>query len=371
MKLVAAISDVTVGYGTPQMPALMTSVARHFGVGACMIEPAQPELPPRHNRFPSFQFHRVFTTSHPHSSLGRAEYIWHAARLLNSIRPDVLVIGCTYALPVLFKLRRQPSLVIYYCLESIPFYGEFDVALNSELEDRVDVVIFPEENRAAMEVSRCGFHGIDKVVMLNATSAASALCPPEPRSRRNGRILYAGTINREQTFADYYTRPQVQNLPIDLYGPARFPNETARAAFLDSFHGRIRYCGILDAATLEPLRRYYVYSIVAWNPTNENQRFAAPNKLFESIAAGLPPIAAPHPQCEEILSRHRCGLLMPDWSFDGFQETLHRAMNLYETDTWDEMVANCAQAANIELNWDKQFEKLLPFLKPRISPAGV
>jgi glycosyltransferase involved in cell wall biosynthesis len=124
----------------------------------------------------------------------------------------------------------------------------------------------------------------------------------------------------------------------------------------------VRYGGTLGASRLAEIRGDYIYSIVAWNPTNENQRFAAPNKFFESIAAGVPPIAAPHPQCEEVLSRYRCGLLMPDWGFDAFHDTIQKALRIYETDAWDEMVAQCARAAKADLNWDAQFEKLLPYL---------
>jgi len=31
----------------------------------------------------------------------------------------------------------------------------------------------------------------------------------------------------------------------------------------------------------------YCYSIVAWNPDNENQLYAAPNKFFEPIAGAF------------------------------------------------------------------------------------
>jgi glycosyltransferase involved in cell wall biosynthesis len=361
--LVAAISDVTIGYGSPQMPALVSSVAEHFGAEACMVEPAQPELPARHSQFPSFQFHRIATTAHPHSPLGRAEYIWQGARALNRIRPDVLIVGCTYSLPVVFKLQRRPSLVLYYCLESIPFYGGFDVDLNSHLGDRVDVAIFPEENRAVREVMRCGFHGLAKVVMLNTTNRAAAPALIRPRPMRNGRILYGGTISREQTFADYFADQRLSDFPIDLFGALRFKDTGDRSRFIEALHGNVRYHGTLSASRLAARRGEYIFSIVAWNPTNENQHFAAPNKFFESIAAGVPPIAAPHPQCEEILRRYRCGILMPDWSFGAFRDTIRKALAFYENDAWDEMVANCVHAAQVELNWETQFSRLLPYLK--------
>ena len=49
-------------------------------------------------------------------------------------------------------------------------------------------------------------------------------------------------------------------------------------------------------------------------PVTTAQRYAAPNKFFDAIACGTPPICAPHPQCVEVIRKWRCGLLVDDWS---------------------------------------------------------
>ena len=95
-----------------------------------------------------------------------------------------------------------------------------------------------------------------------------------------------------------------------------------------------------------------------WNPKTESQLYAAPNKLFESIGAGVPPLAAPHPQCKKIIDRYGCGLLLDDWSLDALLDGLERASRIYSTGKWDEMVAGCEEAFTGELNWERQFEKL-------------
>ena len=153
---IAVVSDVTIGYGSPQVPLLAGSLREHYGAASSVdiIEPAQPELAPRHGQFPAFTIHRVATADHPHSPVGRTEYVWRAAKLVNRLKPDVLVISCTYCLPVLFRLNRRPRKVIYYSIESIPFYGEFDVEMNRKVAPLLDVVIFPEENRAVLETGR-------------------------------------------------------------------------------------------------------------------------------------------------------------------------------------------------------------------------
>lgn len=117
------------------------------------------------------------------------------------------------------------------------------------------------------------------------------------------------------------------------------------------------YRGVLDAIELAEVRKRYAYSAVAWNPDNENHLYAAPTKFFEAIADGVPPVAAPHPQCRLIRDRYRCGILMAYWSFDSFLKALRKAVNIHGAPEWQEMVANCARVAS-ELNWEVQFEKL-------------
>jgi hypothetical protein len=64
-----------------------------------------------------------------------------------------------------------------------------------------------------------------------------------------------------------------------------------------------------------------------------------------------------------LIDRYKCGILMGDWSAGEFFGALDRALRLYETDAWHEMVSNCATAVRQELTWDHQFEKLKVHLK--------
>lgn len=361
MKVVA-VSDVTTGYGTPQLPLLTTSLADHYRAEAFVIEPVQPELQGNRMLPASLRMLRVPTADHPHTDSGRTEYIWRAAQLINDINPDVLIVSCTYCLPVVFRTHRRPKRVLYYSLESIPFYGEFDVQMNRRLGDRVDVVIFPEENRATREISRCGFEKAAPVILYNATARADSLREPLPAGLRNGRFLYAGLIGADQTFANYYTDRRLRGVGIDLFGSIRETDAGRRKAFVDALKGDICYRGHVPNSELQELRRSYFYSIVMWNPSTENQLYAAPNKFFESVADGVPPIAAPHPQCSQLIRRYGCGVLMPDWSFEGFQQALQRATANRGSDEWQSMVDGCRRATEQELNWDAQFRKLIPYL---------
>ena len=354
---IVAVSDVTLGYGTPQLPLLAESIAAHYRGEVKVVEPVQPELAPKHAHYPSFDIRRIATSDHPHSPIGRSEYVWRAAKLVNSLQPDVLLICCTYCLPVIYRLHSRPRKVIYYSVEGIPFYGEFDVEMNRRAAPLLDAVIFPEENRATLETGRCGFVDVPKIVLYNVSNRREEQQPALPAKDRNGRILYSGTINRSQTFADYYLSDKIRAMPIDLFGPVKgSPDERKR--FLAGVTGVIQYRGYVDSQELAALRPAYLYSIVAWNPDVENQLYAAPNKFFESIAGGVPPIAAPHPQCRLLIERYGCGMLMTDWSFDAFLSGLRKALDMAGTEQWQEMVDGCARAVEAELTWDAQFEKL-------------
>ena len=364
---IAGVSDVSVGYGSPQILAFMRSMREVYGGEAVLFEPDQPERPPRPAlaRDPAGRVERVTTAYHPHHDrAGRIEYVIKVAHRLNALRPQVLVIFCTYSLPVLLKLRYRPDVVVYYSIESIAAYGSFDIELNRRLAGAIDLLIFPEEHRAMRDVARCSLTGIPLAILYNcATDAADADDVSHPR-RRNNRILYAGTIDRIRTLAEHFLDKRLGGVPIDLYG--HLSGWKDPGVFLAGLPGGVRYRGFLEASALARVRGQYAYSIVMWDPTGENQLYAAPNKFFESVASGVPPIAAPHPQCRMLITRYRCGIVMDDWSFQAFYDALRRALALVGTPEYDAMVENCRRAVAQELNWERQFEKVRRHL-PEVS----
>lgn len=360
--IIAGVSDVSVGYGSPQVIAFMQSLAQHYGGETILFEPDQLERRVHLDLPSEMPAERIATVYHPHHHrAGRIEYILQIARRLDELCPKVLVIFCTYSLPVLFKLRFRPSFVVYYSVESIASYGPFDLEVNRQLSGLVDLLIFPEENRAMGDTARCQFQGIPKIILYNCTNTASAGHETVSPYARNGRILYAGTIDKRRTFAEYFTHKEMQGVPLDLFGVISGWDHSNN--FLEALCRPIRYGGYLDAPALQRIRKWYCYSLVIWNPSDENQLYAAPNKFFESIADGVPPITAPHPQCKMLIERYRCGLVMRDWSFEAFAEALHEGLKMYGTGAYTDMVEGCRRAVTQELTWERQFEKVKRFLK--------
>lgn len=350
------VSDVSVGYGSPQNLRLMQSLASHYGVVAQVLEPDQTEKKPLERPPDGCLLERLATPVHPHSERGRREYVIRAAERIDCLRPQMLVLFSAFTLPVLLRMRHRPRFTVYYALESIRSYGDFEVQLSRYLADKLDLVVFPEENRARLDGHSCDFLRRPIAIAYNVRNEC---IPPTPKVPTwPAKFIYTGTLDRDQTFAEYFLHPGLADIPIDVFGqPTGRDNDGLRES-LARLAGSVRYRGYVPAAELDALRSDYAYSIVMWAPQIENQLYAAPNKFFDAIADGIPPVVAPHPQCKLIVDRYGCGILMDDWSFTAFLSALERAQHVFGTPEYERMVDGCRLAVARELNWPAQFGKI-------------
>lgn len=346
--LLACISDVELGYGSPQIAALVRHLAGRYGAEAVVIEPrdsgsGRPPVDVGIRTVP-------VTVDGPYTPGGRQKYNAGAAAHVEKLKPDVLVVCTTYSLPSLFLLESRPRTVLYYYLEVATVYGSSDVQMNARLDGMVDAVIFTEENRAVHFGQEFGFGGARFCVIYNCVNGPAA---SEPLPERNGRYLYQGTV-RADTMADCFFDPAMQRVPLDIYGKL----DGGYRYKAGGLAGDVKYLGYVESAELERMRPAYAYSLVLWRPDNENTRWASPNKLFESIASGVPPISTPNPQCEMLLRRHGCGMLLGGYDLDSLLEGVELAGERYDGSAYGRMVDNCARAVRAELNWPAQMAKV-------------
>jgi len=82
-----------------------------------------------------------------------------------------------------------------------------------------------------------------------------------------------------------------------------------------------------------------------------NQRFSLPNKLFDTIGAGVPVIVSPLPEVSDIVAKYRCGLVLDEMT----PGAIAGALSLLRDDRQllSELKANARSAAE-ELNWEKE-----------------
>lgn len=367
---VCLVSEVSVGYGTPQIIRVADSIAEHFNADVHIYEPDQAARPAvdirDHVHQPTVYLQRIFTTSHPHSTAGRIEFCALVAKAVQRIAPSIILFGSSYGLPILLHLDPRRSLNILYCLEHVAKQPEASLRL---LAKHCSIIIFPEINRARIYLERLGGPrpGQDTLVMYNANSRREVV----PAERRVHRFFYGGTFHKQLTFGDYFLDPSMAQRPIDVYGIIDgYSDCSDTMARMSGKDGCVKYCGYVEAnAHFFSILSRYQFSIVTWNPLNTAQHYAAPNKLFDAIACGVPVICAPHPQCVDIVKRWRCGMIADDWSLQALAARVGQGVEMMGSRTHAEMVRNCAAAMDGGLNWSSQFAKLAPVIDKHLVIA--
>ena len=352
--MIACISDVRLGYGSPQIVGLVRHLAAAYGARVVIIEPRHSSDSREPVQLQDIEI-RPVSAPDPYDPSGREHYTSKAASIVDDLRPDMLVVCTTYSLPALFAMKSRPPRVLYYYLEVASIYGPGDVAMNGRLGGRVDAIVFTEENRAVHFGQTWGFQKIPFCVVYNCVNGPD-VPPPLQREGRNGRFLYQGSI-RDDTLVDLLAAPEVEHHPIDIYGSISEHNRARYEAKFAALQCNVRYLGHRTSSELALIRPRYAYSFVLWRPDHANNRYASPNKLFESVASGVPPICTPNPQCAMVLRRYGCGVLMEDYGYDQLREKILLAAELYGTDEYGRMVGGCMRAVREELNWPAQMKK--------------
>lgn len=359
MKIVA-VSDTSIGYGSKQIPSFVEYLCDFYGTNGIIIEPDQIERPPQNHLYEKITIKRVIGVFHPYHPAGHIDYIIKATKIIEEIKPDILIICSSFTLPVLFKIKFRPKKIIYYCLE-MPDNSEEILELNKNIESKVDLIVFPEENRASIFLESTNIR-LPICIVYNSTNKGPS-ADILPSHQRNGKIIYHGGIHKETAYK-YFLDKKIQRLPIDMYGIFESPivgeKEKIASQFF-SLSGNVKYIGYVSADKLEEIRKPYMYSIVIWLPTTLNTKFACPNKFFESISNGVPPITAPHPQTKMLCDRYGCGIVMEDFDFNSFLNSIKLAMELNENE-YAELVENCRKAVQTELYWEKQMDKVTRIL---------
>ncbi len=120
-----------------------------------------------------------------------------------------------------------------------------------------------------------------------------------------------------------------------------------------------------------------------FDPSMANFRFAAPNKLFEALAAGRPLITPGIGEIGDTVRNGNCGVVMRDCSAESVREAIGAMRDPERRVAW---TRNAADLGRTEMNWrrgeevlDREYARLLPvgrvqarrpFLQPE-APASA
>jgi glycosyltransferase involved in cell wall biosynthesis len=136
---------------------------------------------------------------------------------------------------------------------------------------------------------------------------------------------------------------------------------------------RVIYAGYLHAAEVASWTCACDVVYCGFDTAMPNFRFAAPNKLYEALAAGKPLIAPDAGEIGEILRRADCGVLLPDCSVASVRKAVEEVRNPLRRAA---MTAEAARIGQQEMNWDKgmdvleaEYARLLPSFRSTRSES--
>jgi hypothetical protein len=357
---IIGISDVSLGYGSPEIPALFDVICERAGAQGLLLEPDEPDRPRSGlaSRRP-FLVERISSVLPSTTTAWRREFLRAARLRIEREHPDTLVIfgGANFLL--LPSLRQRPRTVIYHAYEQIADLGPDDLNAHAAYLPDVDLVISPEPRRLAHDCSLLGVWPRKVISILNsADNVEPGLVERQRASDRNGRFLWSGALHRKRTFADYLWSDQLSAFGIDIFGRISDPEtEVVKSAIAG--RPNLDWRGVRDGAELSAARARSAFSLVWWNPANSfGHLHLASNRFFSSIAAGVPPVCGPHPQCTTIARRYDCGIVLDDWSLDAVARGMTKAQSIFGGDRYGRLVENCVAAADADLGWPIQAEKV-------------
>ena len=165
-------------------------------------------------------------------------------------------------------------------------------------------------------------------------------------------LLYIGRITTgrglETAVESLALLPERFLLRIVGYGPDSYANQIRSHIRLVGVEDRVEFVGAVppDEVVSEAARAHI--ALVAIDPICLSYRYSLPNKLFESVQAGLPIVAAELPDIAAVVHQHGLGRLHEPGSAVG----LARAVKDVEA-KWLGFHANVMSAAS-KLNWESE-----------------
>jgi len=363
MKIIG-VSDVSIDYGSPEVPALFHDICVRAGVPGTLIEPDEHDRPPLTERPQrAFSLIRMDSDLPSQTAPWLREYLARAAAAVSRNTPDLLVIFGGAAFPILELLPHRPRYVVYHAYEQIAELGIDDIVCHQLHLGHVTTVITPNIDRLVYDCERLGTWPRSTVTLYNSADVSY----PQPVVRRppqdrNGRFLWTGALDRRRTLSHYLAAKDLEPFGIDIFGRITDP---APDTLLQSLKARpnVALHGLVAPDVLNAARADAAFSLIWWNPDDSAGHYhLASNRFFTSLAAGVPPVCAPHPQCVRITETYDCAVIAKDWSLEAIRDAMAEAADIAGSDKYAALVERCLAAADGALSWTAQSRRVVDAL---------
>jgi glycosyltransferase involved in cell wall biosynthesis len=188
-------------------------------------------------------------------------------------------------------------------------------------------------------------------------------------------VLYHGLFGRErgiEQLAEAMLEPGLEMAHLALLGYGPLESELRALASEARFDGRIH---VLDAVPPDDLLDWIVTAdvdAIPLQPTTLNHRLCTPNKLFESITAGVPVVVSDFPVMRGIVMDDPAGPLGATCD-PAEPASIAMAIRsiLDQTDVERATLrARCAEAAAERWNWETESKALLAAYEGMAPPAA-
>jgi glycosyltransferase involved in cell wall biosynthesis len=176
-------------------------------------------------------------------------------------------------------------------------------------------------------------------------------------------VLYHGVLSRYrglERLLEAMLEPALAHASLALlgYGPLR--DELARAAAEPRFGGRIHLLDAVPPRDLMPWVASADVGVMALPGVTRNLVLATPNKLFECLAAGTPPVVSNLPLMRRIVLDDPLGPLGSVCDPEDTASVAHAIAGILDLEPAARAVlrARCAQAARERWNWENEVDRL-------------
>jgi glycosyltransferase involved in cell wall biosynthesis len=174
-----------------------------------------------------------------------------------------------------------------------------------------------------------------------------------------GVVAYCGRIQRsrgiEESIEALRFAPEMELVLLGDGEPSYFDilRQLARQ------HGvaeRVKFVDPVRPAEVSATLGTADLSLVLIQDAGLSYRLSAPNKLFESVHAGVPMVGCDLPEIRAVVARYECGLIVDQASPRSIAEGARRILG---DPALRERFARGARAAAQQLNWEHEEQKLL------------
>lgn len=204
-------------------------------------------------------------------------------------------------------------------------------------------------------------------VILNAPEVGEA--PDHPLDPARINLIHHGVPLRDRRLDWMIDAVAAADARYHLHFMLTWPDSRylgelkARAAQLCP--DRVTFHNAVPSEQVVPTIAQYDMGFYLLNPSKYNNVIALPNKFFDFLAAGLPPLIGPSPSMAALIAEHGCGWVSPTFTPGDAAAILN---GLSTDDILDARA--CARAAAQVVNARTEMAKLVALVQSLIVEAG-